>query len=75
MTLKEFIVDKNITGFELVGATLINILVDNIPFGLDSDTTNIVAGTLVESVSEWIIVDDILTINGINYDMNIISLL
>jgi hypothetical protein len=75
MTLKEFIVDKNITGFELVGATLINVLVDNIPYGLDSDTTNIIAGTLVENITEWSIVGDILTINGIEYDMNIISLL
>lgn len=75
MTLKDFIVDKNITGFELVGATLINVLVDNIPYGLDSDTTNIIAGTLVENITEWIIVGDILTINEVEYDMNIISLL
>lgn len=74
MTLKEFIVDKNITGFELVGETLINVLVDNIRYGISYDT-NIVAGTLVNGAYEWNIVEDILTINDINYDISNINML
>lgn len=75
MTLKDFIDNFEIEGFEKVGTILINVVSDGTPYGLDVDTTILVGGTKLEVYNEWILVDDILTINGINFNTAEINLL
>lgn len=75
MTLKDFIETKNVGGFDLVGSILINVIAEGVTYGLDVDTSNIEAGTLLEYTDVYDINDSILTINGIEYDMDVISLL
>ena len=74
MTLKEFMEVENIYSFELVDNILINVIVDNTPYGLDTDTSSIQAGTLLNYINEYNISGDILYIDGIEYDMTTISL-
>jgi len=74
-TLKEFMEENQITSFDLVGDLIVNVVVDETPYALDTDTSNIPGGTPLESISEFTIVDDILSIKNINVDINNIYLI
>jgi len=75
MTLKEFIENNEIDGFEKVGTILMNVVSNGSPYGLDVDTSSLIAGTKLEVYNEWILVDDILTINGLHFNTTEINLL
>jgi len=76
MTLKQFTEKNNVTGFEKIGNLLFNVMVDNVPYGLNLDTSNIESNTLLETVTNFEIQGDLLVVEGeITINMNEITLL
>lgn len=76
MTLKEFSQQNNVTAYETVGDTLIiNAIVENTSYGLDVDTSNIPAGTVLERYEDFILNGDLLTVNNITIDTNEVNML
>lgn len=65
MTLKQFIEEKNVTGFETVSNLILNVVVGEERYQLDTDTSQLQAGTQLSLVETFTIDDDLLTINGI----------
>lgn len=72
MTLKEFLQNKTLSAVETVDGynLIINIYVDNACYGLNIDTTNIVAGTTLTKREGFSINEDMLSIDNISIDMN-----
>ncbi len=64
-TLKEFMQENEVTGFSVINDILVSALVGQSTYGLDVDTSSIVAGTTVTNVSEFSIDGDSLTVNHI----------
>lgn len=76
MTLKQFIEENNVSGFEKIGNLLFNVIVDDsIPYGLDIDTSNIMSNTPLERVNDFSMDNDILTVGDITIDTNEVTLL
>jgi hypothetical protein len=75
MTLKEFIEENQVTGFEKIEDLLINVVVNESSYGLDVDTSNIESGMILEIVVDFQIVEDILYIENFTYNTNDINLL
>lgn len=76
MNLKEFMQNKNITGFEIIPNVLIlNIFIDNIPYGLDVDTSNIQAGTQLSKITNFTIDNNILTVDGLSLNIETTQML
>ena len=76
MTLKQFIEENNVSGFEKIGNLLFNVIVDDsIPYGLDIDTSNIMSNTPLERVNDFSIDNDMLTVGDIIIDTNEVTLL
>lgn len=72
MTLKEFLQDKTLVAVETVDGhnLIINIYVDHACYGLNIDTTNIVAGTSLTKRYDFMINGDILSVDDIAIDIN-----
>jgi hypothetical protein len=76
MNLKEFIEKNEVTGFEMVGNLILSVIVDEALHGINVDTSNIEAGTLVEKVIDYQIVENnLLMINNYEYDLTQLDLL
>lgn len=77
MTLKEFLQDKTLSAVETVDGhnLIINIYVDNACYGLNIDTTNIVAGTSLTRRQDFILNKDILSVDNITIDIATIKML
>jgi len=75
MTLKNFIENNEIDGFEKVGTILMNVVSNGSPYGLDVDTSSLVMGTKLEVYDEWILIDDLLVVNGLEFNTAEINLL
>lgn len=69
-SLKEFIQENDVTGFELVNNVILSVVVDNITYALDVDTSEIPYGMLVQRVNEFIIEEDILSVNNVSININ-----
>ena len=71
MTLKEFLQDKTLSAVETVDGhnLIINIYVDNAGYGLNIDTTNIVAGTSLTKREDFTLTEDILSVDNITIDI------
>ena len=71
MTLKEFLQDKTLSAVETVDGhnLIINIYVDNACYGLNIDTTNIIAGTSLTKREDFTLTDDTLTVDAITIDV------
>lgn len=67
MTLKQFLEENTVTGFQIIPDTLIiNIITDNdATNAIDVDTSNIVSGTQLVSVNTFEIVGDTLTVSNL----------
>ena len=65
MTLKQFIEEKNVTGFEIVSNLILNVVVGEERYQLDTDTSQLQAGTQLSLVETFTIDGDLLTIDGI----------
>ena len=76
MTLKEFLEENQVTAFEIVeNVVIVNVVVGSRTQGLDVDTSNIVAGTVLKKVYDFTVDDDILTVDGLTLDINTTNLL
>lgn len=76
MTLKQFIQQNNVTAYETVNNDLIiNAVVGETSYGLDVDTSNIPAGTLVVRFENFTMNGDLLTVDGITVNVNEINML
>ncbi len=71
MTLEEFMASNNVTAFEIVPDVLIlNAIVNGTtPYGLDVDTSSIVAGTQLVSVENYTIDGNILNVNNLSLNI------
>jgi hypothetical protein len=61
MKAKEFINGKEVTAVQIVDDKILNLVIDNVCYGLDVDTSTIQAGTKLKKTTSFEIVDDILT--------------
>lgn len=67
MTLKQFIEENQVTAFEVVpNILIINVIVGEVEYGIDVDTSSIPFGTQLQKIEEFIIEDDILTIGNLS---------
>ena len=68
MTLKEFLTDKTITSVEITEQynLIYNVYVDQAGYGLDIDTSNVVAGTQLYMRQDFTLENDILSVAGIS---------
>jgi hypothetical protein len=75
MTLSQFMQENQVTGFEKVNELILTAEVGEALYGLDVDTSNIPSGIPVERVTEFQLQGNILTIDGIEYNTDEISML
>ena len=76
MKLKQFIEEKTITGFEVIENQIaISIFIDKVPYALNNDTSQIIAGTPLTTVENFQINGDIITVAGIQINTNEIEIL
>ena len=76
MKLKNFLQENPQVSFEIIPNILIlNIIVGSVTYGLDVDTSNIQNGTRLETVSEYILENDILTVSGLSLNTNDVDIL
>lgn len=69
-TLKQFMSENQITGFEVIGDLILSVISNEILYALDVDTSNIPGGTLVDNVTEFTVFGDELTINNLTVNIN-----
>jgi len=72
MTLKEFLETNTITAVDTVNGfdLIINVYVDGACYGLNIDTSNVPAGTLLTTRKDFDVVGDILSVDNISLDMS-----
>jgi len=77
MTLKEFLTDKILTSVEITEDynLIFNVYVDQTGYGLDIDTSNVVAGTQLTMRQDFTLENDILSVAGISIDTTQINML
>jgi hypothetical protein len=70
MTLKEFLTDKTLTSVEITEQynLIYNVYVDQSGYGLDIDTSNVVAGTQLTMRGDFTLENDILSVAGMSID-------
>jgi hypothetical protein len=78
MTLKEFLQDKTLTAVELIDFDynqIINVYIEGACYGLDIDTSFIPSGTPLEYHTDFILENDILSVNDISVNTNDVEML
>jgi hypothetical protein len=70
MKLKQFIEQKNVTGFEMASNIIVNVVCTTELYQLDTDTSQLEGGCKLYLVEDYTIDGDILTVNGISVNMN-----
>ena len=76
MKLKNFLQENPQVSFEIIPNILIlNVIVGSVTYGLDVDTSNIQNGTRLETVSEYTLENDILTVSGLSLNTNDVDVL
>ena len=70
MTLKQFTEQKQVSGFEIVSDLILNVVVGEERYQFDTDTSTLQMGTPLTLVEDFTINGDILTINGMEIDIN-----
>ena len=66
---------KDVVEGEQVDELILTVVIGEALYGLDVDTSNIPGGTKVERVTDFQIEGNILTLNGIQYNTDELSLL
>jgi hypothetical protein len=74
-TLKEFMQENNVTAFETVNDLILNVVVDQTSYGLNVDTSNISAGTVLTKHETFTLNGDLLTVDNITIDTNEVGLI
>ena len=78
MTLKEFLQDKTLTAVELIDFDynqIINVYVEGVGYGLNIDTSFIPSGTSLEYHTDFILENDILSVNDVFVNINDVEML
>ena len=77
MTLKEFLTDKTLTSVEITEQynLIFNVYVDQAGYGLDIDTSNVVAGTQLTMRQDFTLENDILSVSGISVNTAEVNML
>lgn len=76
MTLKQFMQENQVTAFEVVPNVLIlNVAVGQVEYGLDVDTSEIQFGTQLQTVEEFTVDGDILTVGNLTLNTEQTNLL
>ena len=72
MTLKEFLQDKTLSAVETVDGhnLIVNVYIDETCYGLNVDMSNIVAGTPLTKREDFILDEDILSVDNISIDIS-----
>jgi hypothetical protein len=68
MTIKEFLVGKTLTAVETVDNLIINLVCGEAITGIKVDTSNIPSGTLTTRRNDFILINDILSVDSISVD-------
>lgn len=69
MKAKEFLDKKTLAAVETAGDLILNLVVDNVVYGLKVDTSAIEAGTKLERTTNFKIKKDVLTANGVSVNL------
>jgi hypothetical protein len=71
MTLKQFLEENNVTGFQIIPDTVIinTITDDNTTHAIDVDTSNILSGTQLVNENIFEVVGDILTVSTLTLNI------
>ena len=69
MKAKEFLDKKTLVAVETAGDLILNLVVDNVVYGLKVDTSSVEAGTKLQRTTNFKIEDDILTSNSISVNL------
>lgn len=76
MKLKNFLQENPQVSFEIIPNILIlNVIVESVTYGLDVDTSNIQNGTRLETVSDYTLENDVLTVSGLSINTNEVDVL
>ncbi len=77
MTLKEFLETNIITAVDVVDGfnLIINVYVSDIIYGLRVDTANIPAGTSLTKREDFVLTDDMLSVDTISIDIDTTEML
>ena len=70
MKLRDFIQQKNVTGFETVQNLVINVEVSEELYQLDVDTSNVEAGTSVSRHTVFTITDSVVQVAGLEVSLD-----
>jgi hypothetical protein len=74
ITAKEFLQGKTLTGLEVVNDILLSFICDQNLYGIEADTSNIIFGTPVEVVTDFILNGDVLEFKTVSLNLNNIYL-
>jgi hypothetical protein len=69
MKAKEFIKGKKLKAVETVDNVILSLVIDNVPYGLKVDTSNIPAGTKVTRTFGFRIVNDLLKVDSLSVNL------
>ena len=76
MNLKQFMEENSVTAFEIVkGKRVINAIVDQTPYGLKVDMSDIPFATKLDRIDGFVKNGDIIIVDGIEIDSSTIELL
>lgn len=69
MKAKEFLDKKTLAAVETADDLILNLIVDNVVYGLKVDTSSVEAGTKLERTTNFKIKKDVLTANGVSVNL------
>jgi hypothetical protein len=70
MTLKEFILKNEVTSVQYAEGVVFSVLCNEVPYGIDADTSSIEAGTKLIETTEFIINETELIVEGMALDLD-----
>jgi hypothetical protein len=70
MTIQEFLNEKTLSHIEIYGNLIINIVVDNVVYGLNIDTSHIESSIILERTDNFVIEGNYLICGDINVDIS-----
>jgi hypothetical protein len=75
MTAKQYLQDKELTGVEIIGNKIINLVTGDIIMGLDIDMTGIPFGMSVNRVTNFSVEGDLLKVGGTEVNLSEVKIL
>lgn len=75
MTIKEFLQDNTLSAVETVENIIINLVCGETEYGIDVDTSNIPSGTLTTLRTDYTLINDILSVDGISVNTETTNML